>query len=127
MRVTRNGKQIERKWPVGRVYGYQVEVSTQSAGNSGNIYDEARRAVFLDDFTNKPQAKTAFKDNQWNKYRIECRGDSIKTWVNGVACADIKDSMTPRGLIGLQVHMVPKDRFKPYQVRFRNIRIMELN
>jgi len=122
----KNGKDVERKWPAGRVYGYQVEVSDAPGKNSGNIYDEARRAVFLDTFDNKPGAADAYKFNEWNKYRIECRGDSIKTWVNGVLCADIHDSMTPRGLIGLQVHQVPKNKFKPYQVRFRNIRIQEL-
>ena len=122
----KNGKDVERKWPAGRVYGYQVEVSDSPRRDSGNIYDEARRAVFLDDLTKKPGASDAYKFGEWNKYRIECRGDSIKTWVNGVACADIHDSMTPRGLIGLQVHQVPKNKFKPYQVRFRNIRIQEL-
>ena len=126
LKFTFNGKEIDRKLPPDRVYGYQVEIATKSTGNSGNIYDEARRAVFLDDFTNKPQAKAAYKDGKWNKYRVECRGDSIKTWVNGVACADIHDSMTARGIIGLQVHQVPKDKFKPYQVRWRNLRLQEL-
>lgn len=125
IKVMRNGKEITRKTPPDRVYGYQVEIAT-GTGNAGNVYDEARRAVFLDDFTNKPEAKNAFKENQWNKYRVECRGDSIKTWVNGVAAADFKDGMTARGIIGLQVHQVANDKFKPYEVRFRNIRIQEL-
>lgn len=127
MRLESNGKQIERKFPPGRVYGYQVEVSDQPRQDSGNIYDEARRGVFLDSFENRPEARTAFKFGEWNKFRIEARGDSLKTWVNGVACADVRDSMTPRGIIGLQVHQVPPKQFKPYQVRFRKIRIMELD
>lgn len=122
----KDGKQVDRKIPADRVYGYQVEISTRKSGNAGNVYDEARRARFLDDFSNKPKAREAFKDNQWNKYRVEARGSSIKTWVNGVPCADFQDSETLRGIIGLQVHQVPKDRFKPYQVRWRNIRIREL-
>lgn len=120
------GKRIERKIPADRVYGYQVEIAAQPSTNSGNVYDEARRARFLDDFTNKPAARTAFKNGKWNKYRVECRGDSIKSWVNGIAAADFKDSMDLRGIIGLQVHQVPKDKFKPYQVRWRNLRIKEL-
>jgi hypothetical protein len=126
LKVEDRGKTVERKIPKDRVYGYQVEIATKASGNSGNVYDEARRARFLDDFTNKPAARNAFKDNQWNKYRVECRGDSIKTWVNGVPAADFRDSMTLRGIIGLQVHSVPKDKFKPYEVRWRNIRIQEL-
>jgi hypothetical protein len=90
---------------------------------SGGIYDEARRG-WLDDISNDPVAKKAFKDNQWNKYRVACIGDSIKTWVNDVPCADVVDSMTLTGFIGLQVHGFKGD--KPAQVRWRNIRIKEL-
>lgn len=122
-----NGQPKEQKLPIDRVYGYQVEISTEAEGTSGNIYDEMRRRRFLDDFSARPAAKAAFKDHQWNKYRVECKGDSIRTWVNGVAAADIKDSMTRKGIIGLQVHAVGKDRFKPFQVRWRSIRIQELD
>ncbi|NOX57095.1 MAG: DUF1080 domain-containing protein [Planctomycetes bacterium] len=122
----RDGKPRTRKLPPDRVYGYQVEISNEAQGNSGNIYDEARRGMFLDDFTNKPEARAAFKDNQWNKYRVECKGDSIKTWINGVPCADIRDALTLRGVIGLQVHGVHRN-FQPYQVRWRNIRIKVLD
>jgi hypothetical protein len=111
-----------RKIPKDRVYGYQVEIAVT---NPGRIYDEARRAVFLD---NPPLStdKNLFKANEWNKYRIEARGDSIKTWVNGVPTADLKDNVTASGIIGFQVHALPKDKFKPYEVRWRNIRIQEL-
>ena len=126
LKVEVKGKEVERKIPADRVYGYQVEIATSKTGNSGNVYDEARRAVFLDDFSNRPKARAAFKDGKWNKYRVECKGDSIKTWVNGAAAADFKDATTLRGIIGLQVHQVPKDKFKAYQVRWRNIRIREL-
>ncbi len=125
LRFVHEGKPMERKIPKDRVYGYQVEIAANT-GNAGNIYDEARRAVFLDDFTNKPAAQKAFRDGEWNRYRVEARGDSIKTWVNGIPCADIRDSMTLKGIIGLQVHSVPKEKFKPYQVRWRNLRIREL-
>jgi hypothetical protein len=125
-KVEVKGKEVERKVPADRVYGYQVEIATTKSGNSGNVYDEARRGRFLDDFGNRPKARAAFKDGKWNKYRVECKGDSIKTWVNGVAAADFKDTTTLRGILGLQVHQVPKDTFKPYQVRWRNIRIREL-
>jgi hypothetical protein len=46
----------------------------------------------------------------------------MKTWVNGVPCANLKDSLDAKGIIGLQVHGLGSD-FKPYQVRWRNIRI----
>ena len=107
-----------------RVFGYQVEIDPSARAWSGGIYDEGRRG-WLFDLKSKPEAQKAFKQGDWNKYRIECRGDSIKTWINGVPAADLKDSKTPRGFIGLQVHGIGK-KTEPLQVRFRNLRIQEL-
>lgn len=121
--IVRNGKKRTRKWPAGRVYGYQVEICTEARGKSGGIYDEARRG-WLDEIEEGTPASKAFKDGQWNKYRVECRGDSIKTWINGVPCADLTDSMDASGLIGLQVHGIKGD--EKLQVRWRNLRIKEL-
>ncbi|HPC95722.1 MAG TPA: DUF1080 domain-containing protein [Sedimentisphaerales bacterium] len=108
--------------PADRVYGYQVEIATEKAGSSGSIYDEARRAFMLASTTSDPVASKAFKDGQWNKYRIECQGDRIRTWVNDVPCVDLRDSMTARGIIGLQVHGIGNEA-GPYEVRWRNLRI----
>jgi regulator of RNase E activity RraA len=118
----RDGNPRRRTAPPDRVYGYQVEIATEKAGSSGSIYDEARRAFMLASTTSDPAARQAFKDGQWNKYRIECQGDRIRTWVNGVPCVDLRDSMTGRGVIGLQVHGIGKSDAK-YEVRWRNIRI----
>ncbi len=119
------GQPRPRTIPADRVYGYQVEIAPARSRSSGGIYDEARRAFFIADIREDPAAGAAFKDNEWNKYRIECKGFSVKTWVNGVPCANLRDSLDTRGIIGLQVHGVGRD-FKPYQVRWRNIRIREL-
>lgn len=124
--TNREGKQITRKIPPDRVYGYQVEISNEAQGQAGNVYDEARRGKMLDDFSDKPEAQAAFKDNAWNRYLVVCKGNSIRTWINGVPCAEFTDDMTAKGIIGLQVHGVPSNRFKPYQVRWRNIRLLKL-
>ena len=118
-------KPRKRTLPKDRVYGYQVEIARAENGTSGGIYDEARRAFFIADIRDNEVAGKAFKNNEWNTYRIRCKGSSIKTWVNGVLCADLQDSMTAKGIIGLQVHGVRRN-FKPYEVRWRNIRIKEL-
>jgi hypothetical protein len=112
--------------PKDRVYGYQVEIATAQSRSCGGVYDEARRGFFIADIRNNPAAGAAFKDNEWNKYRIECKGNSMKTWVNDVPCASFRDSLDARGVFGLQVHQVGDKDFKPYQVRWRNIRIREL-
>jgi len=112
--------------PADRVYGYQVEIANESGGSSGGVYDEARRAFMTPWWPEKgSKASKAFKNNQWNKYRIECKGASIRTIVNGTVVADFRDSLSESGIIGLQVHDVGNDS-TPYEVRWRNIRIMPL-
>lgn len=120
------GEPIKRVLPADRVYGYQVEISTAEQGTSGAIYDEARRAGWLYNTQSEPEASKAFKDNEWNRYRVECKGDSINTWINGIACTRLRDSMTAKGIIGLQVHAIARGT-GPFQVRWRNLRIKELN
>ena len=107
----------------GRVHGYQVEVDHNLNRRwSGGVYDEGRRGWLFPLATNSPGSQ-AFKFGEWNKYRIRCVGDSIKTWVNGVPAADLVDAETLRGFIGLQVH---NSETAGLQVRFRNIRLQDL-
>jgi len=106
-----------------RVHGYQVEIDTSNRAWSGGIYDEARRG-WLYPLKDKPEAQRAFKQGQWNHYRIEAVGDRIRTWVNGVPAADLKDDMTSTGFIGLQVHS-SKEAGK--KIKWRNIRIQDLS
>lgn len=113
-----------KKIPAGRVHGYQVEIDPSDRAWSGGIYDEGRRG-WLNKLEDNEPARKAFKQGEWNTFRVECRGDSIKTWINGVPAADLKDDMTPEGLIALQVHGVGAEK-EPREVRWRNIRIQEL-
>ncbi|MEW6239043.1 MAG: DUF1080 domain-containing protein [Candidatus Omnitrophota bacterium] len=107
----------------GRVHGYQVEIA--AGGFSGFIYDEARRGKWLsEDRCDKAASEKAFRKGEWNKYRVRCVGDSIKTWINGVPIADVIDDMTESGFIGLQVHVFQGD--SPASVMWRKIRIREV-
>jgi hypothetical protein len=111
------------KIPAGRVHGYQVEVDHRPERRwSGGIYEEGRREWLYPLPTNSP-AGQAFKFGEWNQYRIVCVGDSLRTWINGVPAADLVDSETLRGFIGLQVHGTETAGL---QVRFRNIRLQDL-
>lgn len=108
----------------GRVHGYQVEIDPSERAWSGGIYDEARRG-WLDDLEGQPEAQKAFKNGEWNTYRIKAIGDTIKTWVNEVPVANLVDSVDSSGFIGLQVHST--DEKEPLQVRWRNIRLKPLD
>jgi hypothetical protein len=107
----------------GQVHGYQVEIDPSSRAWTGGIYDEGRRG-WLQNLEGKEPARKAFKQGEWNHFRIEAGGGNIRTWLNGVPAADLLDSMTPRGFIALQVHATKSE--KPIEVRWRNIRILDL-
>lgn len=112
----------------GRVFGYQVEIDNRPERSwSGGIYDEARRE-WLYDLDDNPRGKKAYRFGEWNKYRIEAIGPSIKVWVNDIPTAYLVDDLTPAGFIGLQVHSVPDDNsHEGLEVRWKNIRIITEN
>ncbi|MDB5264369.1 MAG: hypothetical protein JWQ14_3652, partial [Adhaeribacter sp.] len=110
----------------GRVHGYQMEVDPSDRAWSGGLYDEARRGWLYTLETN-PAAKTAFNKTDWNKYRLECIGNTIRTWVNGQPVAHLLDAETARGFIALQVHSIAKDKKDGQQIRWRNFRIQTEN
>ena len=116
------------KFEAGRVYGYQVEIDPSPRAYSGGIYDESRRGWLNDLSGDKNKAaREAFKNGEWNKYRIEAIGHSIKTWVNGVPAADLTDDMDASGFIALQVHGIGDHKeLAGTQVRWRNIQIQEI-
>lgn len=106
--------------PKDKMVGYQIEVDPSSRAWSGGLYEQGRRA-WLQNLTNNPSARAAFKKGEWNRYLIEVRGDHIRSWVNGVAAADYLDAMDVEGLIALQVHSG-----KNVKVEYRNIRLADL-
>lgn len=106
----------------GRVHGYQIEVDPSDRAWSGGLYDEARRG-WLQDLSKNPKGQKAFKNGQWNKYRIVAKGDHFESWVNGVKTADHHDGMTRYGFIALQVHQAEKAGL---EVRWRNVKIKDL-
>ena len=111
----------------GRVHGYQCEVDPSDRAWSAGIYDEARRGWLYTGELN-PGAQSALKTGEWNKYRIECIGNSIRTWLNGIPVAYVIDDMTPEGFIALQVHSIGNDKSKEgHQIKWRNIRIKTEN
>lgn len=109
-----------------KVRGYQAEVDPSARAWSGGIFDEGRRG-WLYPLGYNPAAQKAFKPRDWNHYKIECIGNSIRTWINGVACAYIIDDMTPEGFIALQVHAISNKADEGKEIHWKNIRIKTSN
>lgn len=112
-----------KEYKNGRVHGYQFEIDPSDRAWTGGIYDEARRG-WLYPLNYNPQGQKAFKNREWNKARIEAIGNSIRTWVNGIPCADLLDNTTLSGFIALQVHSIKNAEQEGKTVSWRNIRIL---
>lgn len=111
----------------GAVHGYQIEIDPSKRSWSAGVYDESRRG-WLNTLADNPKAQKAFKQNEWNHYRIEAIGDTIKTWINDVPASYLIDDMTAAGFIGLQVHGIGKDKEKDgTQVIWKNVKILIKN
>ena len=112
---------------MGLVYGRQVEIDPTPRAWTGGIYDEARR-LWLYPLESNPDAKKAYKSEQFNHYKIECIGNETKTWVNGIAVAYVIDTLDKTGFIGLQVHGIGnRTELEGKKVYFKNITIQTEN
>jgi hypothetical protein len=63
--------------------------------------------------------------DQWNQMLIICKGDHIRVYLNQQKILDVKVNGSKRGRIGLQVPNA--EAFSKQVVRFRNLRIKDLN
>ncbi len=110
--------------PAGRVYGYQFD----ECGNpkrcwTGGIYDEQRRG-WLYKLTWNPEGQRANRLGEWNRGRIEAVGGHLRTFVNGVLCADVLDDADASGMIALQSHATNgRTEMEGKKAFWRNIRI----
>ena len=111
-----------KEYQKGTVHGYQFEIDPAPRAWSGGIYDEARRG-WLYPVNINPPAQKAFRNGEWNTARIEAIGSSIRTWVNGIQCAELWDNMTPKGFIALQVHSIGDKKQEGKTISWKNIRI----
>jgi hypothetical protein len=115
--------------PTGRVNGPQVEIeaSGENGAEAGYLYGEAAGGWMTPEKDLKPHKH--FKDGEWNSYRVVAVGARFKVWINGHLISDLVDEEKfkthPKGFIGLQVHGIGRGQ-GPYEVAWRNLKIMEL-
>lgn len=116
-----SGIQFRSHFRHNRLWGYQAEVDTSDRRWAGGLYDEGRRG-WLVPLKDQPEKQSAFKNGEWNHYRIRAVGPHIQIWVNGVQTVDFVDKDEKHrdlsGYVALQHH---GERGLVY--RFRNIRI----
>jgi len=83
--------------------GYQADIGDQYWGN---IYDENRRALLCRGDRESLYAK-GFKHDAWHTYKIVCKGNSHKLYIDGVLMSDFKElnsHIPAKGPFAFQLH-----------------------
>lgn len=105
----------------GKPKGYQCEIDQSKPGGvygigmGGWLYPSKGKEG---DY--KERAKGLFKPEEWNKFKVVCKGSSIKTFVNGKLVAEVEHKQSLEGHFGIQHHG------KGGTVAFRNLRARKL-
>jgi len=107
------------------VFGPQAEMEgiEGDRGWSGGVYGQSCGGYFYPLWLKAHQkVRKAIVADGWNRITIEAKGNTVKTWVNGIPAAHwVGDGTYAKGFFGLQVH-----KAKQGKVMFRNIRVKEL-
>jgi len=102
------------------IQGYQADIGK---GYWGGIYDECRRAS-LDKGITDALFADGFKDDDWHRYRVVCKGGEHRLYINGFATSDYREldaSIPDKGVIAFQLHAGGAAK-----LQLRNITIQEL-
>lgn len=110
----------------GDYVGFLYHPAQHLVGERGaKVVINAKGEKKVDRFADaKELGDKVFKKDDWNEYRIICKGPAITLFVNGTKTCEFEDHRpnTPlKGTITLQMHAGP-----PMKIQFRNMRIREL-
>ncbi len=107
------------------VFGPQAEMEGITGDRywSGGIYGQSCGGYFYPLWlTGHEAARKALKRDDWNRLTIEAKGNTVKTWINGVPAAHwVDDGTYAKGFFSLQIHKGQKG-----QVIWKNVRVKQL-
>ena len=105
----------------GKPKGYQCEIDQSKPGGvygigmGGWLYPtKGTEAEY------KERAKGVFNPEEWNNFKVVCKGSTIKTFVNGKLVSEVQHKQSLEGHFGIQHHG------KGGTVAFRNMRARKL-
>lgn len=127
---TKPGMKKDKKDPtketeITTVFGPQAEMEGpgNDRGWSGGIYGQSCGGWYYPLWLEAhAEARKASDDTGWNRLTVMAKGDTVKTWVNGVPAAHWVNDVYLEGLFALQVHSGTKTI-----VHWRNIKVKPLS
>ena len=92
-----------------RLHGYQMKVDPSPTRQwTGGIFDDyGKNWLWLQTLKDNDRGRTAYKFNEWARFRIEAIGREIKIWVNDIPTAHLLHDKYTRGPIALKIHSFP--------------------
>ena len=72
------------------------------------------------------RARAAYTIGEWNHFRVEAIGNSLKVWVNGIPTCNLINSRYDKGYIAFKIHSLP-EKFAERETLngyFKNVRII---
>ena len=88
--------------------GYQVKIDPTPRKWTGGIYEDfGGDWKWYYSLEKDARAQEAFKIGEWNTFRIEAIGKSIKVWVNGVPTANVTHDKYVAGRIAFKIQRWP--------------------
>ena len=112
-----------------RLHGYQVKIDPSPTHRwTGGIFDDyGRNWLWLQMLEGDDRARSAYRFNEWARFRIEAVGRSLKVWVNGIPTAHLLHDKYTRGPIALKIHSFPASGDPAQEknlIRYRDVRIL---
>ena len=124
--------------PAWDTFGYQADM-TGDGGLVGFVYHHQRGLIAgrgekvsftvdgkreVETFGDAKELIKGYKVEEWNTYRVVCRGAEMSVYLNGVLMSQVMDRdakvAASKGIIALQMHPGP-----PMKVQFKNMLLKE--
>jgi len=119
--------EAEARWTGEIDSGFMVrkpEIQLQF-GVSRSLKRDMTGSFYNGKYPDEAQAKDAaklLKANDWNKFKLQAKGDTFTVWINGTRASQYKDAKyAAPGPIGLQIH-----GGLAMKIEFRNLRLRPL-
>lgn len=108
------------------IYGYQVKIDPAPRKWTGGIFEDYGSSWhWLYSLEEDERAREAYTIGQWNHFRIEAIGNSLKVWVNDIPTCNLINSHYDKGYIAFKIHSLrdlpEMEKSKGY---FKNVRII---
>ncbi len=115
-----------------RLHGYQVKIDPSPTRRwTGGIFDDyGKNWLWLQTLADDERARTAYRFNEWVRFRIEAIGRDLKVWVNGIPTAHLLHDKYTRGYLAFKIHSFPASGDVAQEknlIRYKNVRIITEN